>query len=663
MPHHSRCRRSHCRKHTRNSGIPSTTVSVVEQSRENVNDGQPRMVRVRTFWTSSFCRFFRCCRNRAQRNNELQQVQIQNNQREGSGSNQGSLASETSFVNVKSSYCSTHLNGSRGRRIQMAQMIVLPFIPIVALIVQNILSLWTVLEYQKAVADIDRQVETTLNLGRFVTEIQKERSEVSFFVFTDNNYNGRQIAPNESNTSDVMEYYNHINHVMLDYLTKEMKETNASDTWRFLVSYKNLLRCIENVGISVVYGINYYGRGVLSQGNYIKYIRHDTLGTEYLNSSLEFTSAVKKYYSKISLRLTRYGNIQTMRSKILHNERRAPDLKEAIEYFQLMAEYIDELRVMQYQVRQKIREAVEERLSDAERSAAAAVIVLIVVLVISPTIIFLVHKATTTIQVFANNLIVKAEELKKEKKKSDRLLFQMLPATIAQELKQKRQVQAQYYDQATIYFSDIVGFTEIAAESTPLEVVTFLNSIYKLFDARIERYDVYKVETIGDSYMVASGLPQPNGSQHIAEIATMSLDLLAGSVCFQIPHRPGEKLQIRIGIHTGPVVAGVVGTKMPRYCLFGDTVNTASRMETTGEPLKIHISMEMKLALDVVGGFKVEHRGLIDVKGKGMMDTYWLCGKEGGVGRSVELDTPGFFEQTHQPAFMEDLDDYDAWEA
>lgn len=73
--------------------------------------------------------------------------------------------------------------------------------------------------------------------------------------------------------------------------------------------------------------------------------------------------------------------------------------------------------------------------------------------------------------------------------------------------------------------------------------------------------------------------------------------------------------------------------------------------------------MEMKLGLDVVGGFKVEHRGLIDVKGKGMMDTYWLCGKEGGVGRSVELDTPGFFEQTHQPAFMEDLDDYDAWEA
>ena len=166
----------------------------------------------------------------------------------------------------------------------------------------------------------------------------------------------------------------------------------------------------------------------------------------------------------------------------------------------------------------------------------------------------------------------------------------------------------------TVYFSDIVGFTEIAAENTPLEVVTFLNSIYKLFDARLECYDVYKVETIGDSYMVASGLPVRNGDKHVSEIATMALDLLAASSVFQVPKRPGERLQIRSGAHTGPVVAGIVGSKMPRYCLFGDTVNTASRMESTGEALRIHISLEMKKALDAVGGFKIVHRGLVDVK-------------------------------------------------
>lgn len=153
-----------------------------------------------------------------------------------------------------------------------------------------------------------------------------------------------------------------------------------------------------------------------------------------------------------------------------------------------------------------------------------------------------------------------------------------------------------------------------------------LNDLYTCFDSTIEHFDVYKVETIGDAYMVVSGLPVRNGDRHAREIAKMSLTLLYAVRSFKIRHRPGEQLMLRIGIHSGSCVAGVVGMKMPRYCLFGDTVNTASRMESTGLPLRIHVSESTKKLLDNTNEFELSLRGEIDVKGKGVMTTYWLTG-------------------------------------
>uniref|UniRef100_A0A4W6DBB1 Guanylate cyclase n=1 Tax=Lates calcarifer TaxID=8187 RepID=A0A4W6DBB1_LATCA len=237
---------------------------------------------------------------------------------------------------------------------------------------------------------------------------------------------------------------------------------------------------------------------------------------------------------------------------------------------------------------------------------------------------------------YANNLEELVEErtqaYHEEKRKAEALLYQILPHSVAEQLKRGETVQAEAFDSVTIYFSDIVGFTVSRPSRNRIStwtgsVVTLLNDLYTCFDAIIDNFDVYKVETIGDAYMVVSGLPVRNGKLHGREIARMALALLDAVRTFKIRHRPEEQLKLRIGIHSGPVCAGVVGLKMPRYCLFGDTVNTSSRMESSGEALKIHVSAATRDVLLEFNCFQLELRGEIDVKGKGKMTTYWLLGE------------------------------------
>ncbi|ELU14321.1 hypothetical protein CAPTEDRAFT_133767, partial [Capitella teleta] len=224
----------------------------------------------------------------------------------------------------------------------------------------------------------------------------------------------------------------------------------------------------------------------------------------------------------------------------------------------------------------------------------------------------------------------RTQQMLEEKQKTDRLLFRMLPSSVAEQLKAGKFVQPENYEESTIYFSDIVGFASLASDSNPMQIVDFLNDLYSCFDDIIATHDVYKVETIGDAYMVVSGVPNINGNRHAAEIANVSLDLLSAVTHFRIRHRPHQQLKLRIGLHSGPVVAGVVGLIMPRYCLFGDTVNMAARMESSGEPLRVHISKSTYIYLTELNlGYEMTLRGEMNVKGKGLQTTYWLHGKKG----------------------------------
>ena len=217
-----------------------------------------------------------------------------------------------------------------------------------------------------------------------------------------------------------------------------------------------------------------------------------------------------------------------------------------------------------------------------------------------------------------------AEEiLRTEQEKSERLLLNILPETIADRLKQGQSNIADGFAQVTILFADIVGFTEISSRTSPQELVELLNKIFSAFDHLTDRYGLEKIKTIGDNYMVAGGLPV-SCANHAESIAEMALEMQQEIMKFS--DESGQPLQIRIGINTGPVVAGVIGTKKFIYDVWGDAVNTASRMESQGIPGKIQVSdSTYQLLCDK---YVLDRRGTIDIKGKGEMTTYFLTGKK-----------------------------------
>uniref|UniRef100_A0A8C3DX43 Guanylate cyclase n=1 Tax=Corvus moneduloides TaxID=1196302 RepID=A0A8C3DX43_CORMO len=259
------------------------------------------------------------------------------------------------------------------------------------------------------------------------------------------------------------------------------------------------------------------------------------------------------------------------------------------------------------------------------------------------------------LQLYSRNLEHLVEErtelYKAERDRADRLNFMLLPRPVVKSLKETGLVEPELFEEVTIYFSDIVGFTTLCKYSTPMEVVDMLNDIYKNFDHILDHHDVYKVETIGDAYMVVSGLPNRNGNRHAVDISMMALDILSFMGSFELRHLPGLPVWIRIGIHSGPCAAGVVGIKMPRYCLFGDTVNTASRMESTGLPLRIHVSgSTINILKRTDCQFQYEERGETYLKGRGTEITYWLTGTED---KKYHLPTPPSVE--NQQRLQDDL--------
>jgi adenylate cyclase len=222
--------------------------------------------------------------------------------------------------------------------------------------------------------------------------------------------------------------------------------------------------------------------------------------------------------------------------------------------------------------------------------------------------------------------------MEKNSNNSEKLLHNILPAVIAQRLQNGEEMIAETFPEVTVLFADIVGFTELATHLGPHEIVSMLNDIFGRFDELVEEYRLEKIKMIGDCYMVVGGVPERSAT-HCQQVAGFALAALKSlneyAAGFSRP------LQIRIGMHTGTVVAGIVGKRKFSYDLWGDVVNVASRYESTSVPNRIHVSDSVRVRL--ADDFAFEDGGEVDLEGKGMVHSWFLVGQKEVAGEVIKI--------------------------
>ncbi len=237
--------------------------------------------------------------------------------------------------------------------------------------------------------------------------------------------------------------------------------------------------------------------------------------------------------------------------------------------------------------------------------------------------------------------VTAARQVAKAHEENERLLLNILPASIAARLRAGEMVIADRFEELTVLFADVVDFTPLTARLSAGELVEVLNSVFSIFDRLADRYGLEKIKTIGDAYMVVGGIG-PGANDHPMRVAEMGMEMIDEVGRYRTSG--GASIAIRVGMHVGPAIAGVIGIKKFIYDVWGDTVNTASRLESTGEPGRIQVLPDTMHRLG--HGFRFEPRGMVELKGKGSMETWQIVGRDGepasmGTRRSESKGVPG----------------------
>lgn len=491
--------------------------------------------------------------------------------------------------------CYTDPISTSGKRLLLCRLVSVVIIPLCGLAAFGALQLAESLHDKTMLDDAKAQVKTGMNIGKFIHAVQLERIQTMHSLQNNKEQDSievqkayqqtinslefipkwpvcgfqksddieRYLVGQRANISlttgandihfHILRYYTDINSCFVNVFQSLVGRIEHKTLWKEVVAYKTIVIAKETVGIYMTVGEYYFTHGNVSQIEYNDLRCNAEMTNNHLESAKSYSQVaeqiVEKHKSRYSEIFEDFDTFNKISKAYSHYSNASVDLGH--KFVDVALTYLEILHKIKSDLENYILLSIETETNRAENTVILMVFIFIMSAITAPIVVVMLHKLASKLQTIAIDLTVKSKNLDAEKKRAQELLHQMLPYEVALQLQRKETVAAEFFESATIFFSDIVGFTTMSSKISPIQVIEFLNKLYAFFDDCLDIYDVYKVETIGDAYMVVSGIPVSNGNRHALEIALMALDLIARTMTFSIPHLPTEKLQVRVGCHTG----------------------------------------------------------------------------------------------------------------